>query len=264
MAIQLKTPDNYGYQIAGYFDVDPDLIDKCKSAGVALDQATPGVFSVKYNGKMVKTITIKGQAISLAKQGTIGPASKEGVKIQFQTALQQALSLAGSASPSVSNEPKTIGQVLKEKLAQTQPDSTKPTGATALATPTKTGEGPQIFFGAVVHGSVPVPLLNATMPYQPVKGSSSTYKCFAVLDGAAIGVNRKGNTLSVRAEGANLGKYAPILNDLDLDNNGHYYSAHFQCPNQDLMKKTLACVVGQLGLGNIKLMADIEKFVEAL
>lgn len=250
MAVQLTTNANYGYTILKYFKVPDALIAQSKAAGVEVNQASPGTFTVKYAGKTFGMVSVKGQAISLAKQGVLGPASLEAVKAQFEQALKNALDnvptgAAATAASSI-DEPVAFG----------------------LNVPNATGtKVPASSVFSASGASLPlVKLADAVAPMQKVSGTNKTsiYRAVALFKGLNIGFRLHGGTLSIRVEGKALSSYKEVLaEEFKLDVNNGYMSGHFELPKEygspnTLSAKTLGALVATLGTANLIQMADTE------
>lgn len=116
MAVQLKSD---GYGLLGLIGVSTGLINLAKDAGVTVEQPFPGSFYVKHNGKTYGSVAVKGQAITLAKSGSLGPASKEALNSQFTSALKSALQSIGidHGADSGSNAGAVTGKMSPSALA---------------------------------------------------------------------------------------------------------------------------------------------------
>lgn len=114
MAVTLKGD---GYALLPLFGVSTNLIEKAKACGVTVEQPFPGSFYVKYNGMTFGSISVKGQAITLAKSGSLGPASKEALNSQFTQALNGALASYavghGHSGPAVVGHGHSMSTVVK-------------------------------------------------------------------------------------------------------------------------------------------------------
>lgn len=237
MAISFKTSENYGYEIASLFGVPQHLINQAKACGVVIEQSVAGKFVIKRKAQVYGSVSIAGQAITLAKAGTLGPASKGSAQAQFSSALQAAIASANS---------EVVG--VEEKAPS--PASVPASGWPAKnPSPEKTTK---------------VKLSQATALYQPVDGTSpgSTYYTFCLLQGAAIAVRFKGGSMSIRVEGQSLLEYGKQLSDAELDYSpqGHY-SAHFEVGSQPLAVRTLGAVLAHVGIGKIVKSAEPTLFV---
>lgn len=233
MAISFKTNDNYGFDIMKLLGVQHDLIVKAEAYGVLVGPQGPGKFTVTLDGKVYGTINVPGSAISLAKNGTLGPASKAALSAQFNSALSKAL-----------DNLKPEATTIKSKAL----DLSKAFPLPNLKPPVV---GPQ--------GQAPVKLANATHVLQPVTGTSpgSVYYTYLLLDGANVAVRVKGSkSISIRVEGPKIKKYSTAWDALDLDDNDSYYSGHFNVEDKGLMLKALGALAGVIGFTQIKASAD--------
>lgn len=268
MAVNLKSGENYGFQILDMFGVNPSLIQQAKHVGVIVEQQSLGSFHVlTKDGEITGTIPIKGQALSLAKAGTLGPASKQAIQYQFEQALTKAIQ-----SYKDEDQPTTLGALLKKKLKQAEAESLSinddPPGivagmdlskdATILEDLVNTATFKQPKKMAANIFKTPVPLVGATQCGQPVKGTSpsSVYYMVAKLTGLNLAIRTKGGKLSVRAEGAKLGSYASELQSLGFATHDKYASVHFDVGNAELATKTVGAIVAALGFNHVLEVLD--------
>jgi hypothetical protein len=240
MAISFKTSETYGYDIAALFGVSPQLLNDAKSLGVEIKQSTAGKLTVVYSGSVYGSVSITGQAITLAKSGSLGPASKQSMAAQFVSGLKSAIS---AATMKIGDEaipwPHKGGpSAVTDWPTKTTMPEPAPKGKTALA--------------------------GADTLYQPVEGTSpgSVYYTFCLLKGAAIAVRIKANRLSIRVEGALLPEYASKLEDAELDKSPSHYSAHFEVASKTLAVRTLGALLAHVGIGAIVKAAEPTVFVQ--
>jgi len=291
MAIQMNTDDDYGYSILALFGVDPQLVMQAKSLGVAIDQTSPGTFLVREGGFTHGTVPIKGAAITLAKKGELGPASKQSFKYLFDQALKKAVDSATSKGV------KPKGQVVMGKgkvfmgdqelgtltdlNLSVKVDASSATSAISKAMKTLDSAGftpdyepkpkGESFIqsalkkvgGSSVKGT-PVKLEAATELYQPVLGTSSgsIYRVAALMKGCAMAIRVTSSTLSVRMEGQGLKAMASSLEDVGIIVKGQYASAHYSITDAPLRHKTLGAILGRVGFANIKEIADMAQLLE--
>lgn len=275
MAVNLKSTENYGYSLLPLFDVDPSLISKCKKSGVTV-ASSPGGVTIGYDGTTCASVSIKGQAITIAKQGVMGPASKEAFKAQLESGLNKALILAMKGSNATmapvsstmaafaehevkkgsggfGDPPQTLGSLLKKKKEQESFKNV--TAGTFTVDVVGPDEGMQLSQAS---------LLNAKSPYQPVVGTTkgSVYRTFAVSTGLKIAARFKGSTLSMRAEGSDLPSAMGTLGGFKFKQNGPYASVHFEIGNDSALgAKTLGALLSLFGLKYFEKVADPATFV---
>lgn len=218
------------------FGVSPVLISKSKDAGVTISQSFPGTFEVSCNGKSFGSIMVKGQAITLAKAGSLGPSSKKAVAVQFEKALGAALAFSGvdvGASVSMSIPSSLSVDSLSQSIV---------------------GSSGSVEF------SQPSPSSSVGLSLgQKIAGTShnSYYSVFAVYSNMVLAGRYKNGVLSVRAvtKGAITSSLATNLTDLGFtkktSGNG-YYSAHYSCGELNLAHKTIGAILGGFGLVNLK------------
>lgn len=238
MAVSLNAGPAYGFQLLSLFGVDKDLSAKAEQAGVTIEQSSPGSFAVHPNGGVTcAVVTVKATAITLAKAGSLGPASAAAVKYQFEAALKKALSM----SPHQSFVDGSFEEAVKEEeLVQTM----------LKATPAK---------ASPAGGDGVLKLAQASELLQQVAGTSSgsLYTVIALYDGLAVAIRKKPATLSVRAEGKDLALYQAALSEVGLDNNGNYASAHFSVSTPAERKKVVGAILGMIGLGGKAKIAQL-------
>lgn len=274
MAIQLKQASSY--ELLPKFGVSPIILAQAKKAGVDVEQDSPGNFKVKLAQQVFGVIPVKGQAITLAKQGQLGPASKQALQFQFEAALKKAIETAAISNPGVK-------EANPGEDADNGPDDTmliapKPAPAWKAAdvvNAVKQGKSgmppasdksefaptPKTEDVALAMMMVPCALHQAKQLYQPVTATSkdSVYHVVALFDGLNLAARVVGGKLSLRAEGSKIVSYSSALSDLGMAiKNGHdYASVHFSIDDQGLLLKTFGAVVGRLGVTNLKQAGDI-------
>lgn len=294
MAISFKSDEGYGFGIAQLFGVSDHLIYKAKAIGVTVEQSSPGNFIVKHDGIVHGSIPVKGSAISLAKSKTLGPASKEALKFQFESALTKAVN-SPDWNPLIvpkgsdflhptkeTNKPgnKPEGPKVADFLCPTKEikkPGTKPDVVVPKSGISMTMVKPDVVFPK--SWSMPmvkpdhvakfpkdgaVPLCKATKVYEPVVGTTagSVYYVLAMFDGLNLAARcGPGQKLSLRAEGVNLKEYLPALEDFNMDSKGSYCSGHYQVENLGLMLKSLGALIGRIGYSKSLSVADLETFV---
>jgi hypothetical protein len=90
------------------------------------------------------------------------------------------------------------------------------------------GKAPALKKGTL---GTPIPLKDATMLNQPVKGSSggSVYRVVGIGDRIRVATRRKGVNLSVRVEGNITHSERAALIEMGFGDSGSYLSSHFKC-----------------------------------
>lgn len=277
MAVVLKGD---GYSLLPLLGVSNPLITKAKDWAVTVEQPFPGSFYVKFNGQTYGSISVKGQAITLAKSGSLGPASKEALKSQFTQALESALAasmktakVVDMAQPSHAQGESDATEV-KVKMSQDTDDGieslTKPKSESKIADEPPEQE-PKSFHNSgldweddpvkvMTNGSL-MPLVSSKTLYQPVYGTSggSVYITVALLKGATMAARVTATKCSLRVEGPDVKAYQTALADLGFgykDKDG-YASVHYDISDDGLLLKTFGAVLGRLGLNRVKAYADI-------
>lgn len=280
MAVGLKTSDDYGYSFLPLFGVDPHLISAAKVCGVVITQTSPGNFTVKSADglEFYGTIPVKGSAISLAKSGNLGPASKQAIKYNFEAALKKAVSGSSSAKPSIKLDssgeylaPLTEATAQISKLAA-EPSYVVGSGTLQSSDDSSVGEEyqdgeevesllpgaePALTADTIMKGS-PCKLSFAKSCYQPVMGTTNgaVYYVAAMFPGLNLAMRVKGNKVSFRAEGTKLTAYLSALGDLGFSNKDTYASVHFEIQTKALLLKTVGAIIGRLGIHLVRSTAD--------
>lgn len=239
MAVVTKSTEQYGYSILALFGVDSFMVSTAKNLGVEI-QHSSGTFKIVKGDTVYGTVTLKGSSITLAKDGNLGPASKQAIKFNFESALSKALkSIAGTSAP-VNKEAEPINLSGSGKLK---------------VAPLKSSPVPL--------STSPCHLAEAGAIYQPVFGTSngSVYYVVARFNGLNIAARIKPSTLSLRAEGPDLGSYKAELTSVGFSVKDDYASVHFDINAADkaLMRKTFGAVVGVLGVADLIEAAEILK-----
>lgn len=276
MAVQFNTNETYGYQILALFGVPTIIIETAKAHGVKMDMASPGNFTVKAaDGSSLSKVPIKTQAISLAKAGSMGPASMETIRAQLISAISTASGVSFTAAQQQVIKPEAPAKsVPKVSASDILAKMTKNSDSQFVNTIKKTapippdgnilpggGEVPATLEKvAKKHFSAPCKLADATQVYQPVTGTSKTsvYYVVALLQGLKLAIRSGATSLSMRAEGSGLENYQASLNSLGFSVKGNYASVHFDC-TPDMTEKTVGAVIGGLGMANLLQAADVKQ-----
>lgn len=300
MAVTLSDiSDNHGYTMLSLFDVSTTMVQAAKKAKVYLKPVSTGLYVfVSEGGDPLSTsVSVKGSAISLAKQGNLGPASKQAIKYAFEDALKKALAKAGAPlmvdlagkagsvapgkTPHLGDEAFTLEWNVPptkediESITPVVPDAVLPGGGqvgTLEADPSnEDADGFTIGSGGLDKGKAmsmdPVKLYQATECHQPVFGASpgSTYWVAALFLGLNLATRRKGGQVSFRVEGPALQTYKEELEDLGFTVNSDYASTHLGVVTQALYQKTVGAMVGRIGfhrvvkVGNLKWLYGVSK-----
>ena len=250
MAVDFKTPDGYGYSLLPLFGVDQNIIANAKSKGIEITQSSPGTFAVKSGEEFFGSVTVKGSAISMAKSGGLGPASKQALKYNFEAVLNKAINkVAGSPAQEVVKTADLSTFYEEESLLSGSKEKAEPVAAPAPAM--------NLNVSKIMH-KPPVKLYSATECYQPVFGTSngSTYYVVAVFAGMSVAMRYKNSKASFRAEGPKLKGFKSALDDLGFSTKDDYASVHFDIGNTALLLKTVGAIVGRLGITGVAAVAD--------
>lgn len=231
MAVSFKTDSSYGYSLLELFNVSPHIIKTAKKQGIVIEQGTPGSFTVRnLVGVVGGVVALKGLTISLAKAGQLGPASKQSIQFQFEAAIN-TLVVAGIDEPHPD---------LADNLEAPKPKPQSSQSPTPMAAKD---------------------LLLATDLYQQVAGTSagSIYTVIALLDGGAMAVRIKGDTVSFRVAGNGIAPYKTSLAEVGFSSKDSHFSAHFSIPDPILRKKTLGAICGAIGFEHVMAVGSLSK-----
>lgn len=245
MSFQLTQSDKLHY--AKLFGVDPTLIEKAEGTGITLEMShsSPGVLEVRFAGIAYGKVLVKASAITLAKNGNMGPASKGIIRKALEEGIKVALSHV-SELPKAYAPPYSIGGDSFSTSISMSPG--KKAAFTKMLNKQK----------ALGVDSVPqniTKLSQATNLLQPVEGTSegSIYRVVAMLDGVNVAVRRTHGNLSIRVEGPKLSTVASSLIGMGFSLKPGYASVHFQIVDQLMVNKAVGAVVGALGMENLKM-----------
>lgn len=251
MAVTLSHTDPLYY--ASLFGVNPGVIDAAKALGLSINSSSMGVLKVQdAKSTVYGTVQVKGAALTLAKNGNMGPASKQVIQHQLETALANGITALGgnAAAPApVDTSNMTPGQ----KAAVTKALKS----VTLADIPEK--------LKVKLHSSTGAkPLTDANILYEEVAGSTSVYRVLAIYPGLNLAMRRTSHKVSLRAEGPNLNQHKGSLTQLGFDDHDSYMSVHFDIGNDVLTRKTVGALYGLLGLSNaIALGEPLKITVEA-
>jgi hypothetical protein len=235
-------------QLPVFFGVSFQLINEAASLGAVINYTVGtskgvSVEVVSSDGACFNVIPIAGQAITLAKMGKLGPASKQAVQYQIEGALNKVIIYEKG------KDPKSVVQVVPSNNVE------------PVVIPPTVKEIKSVKQNDVV-GEV-VQLKDAVSLHQKVSGTSagSVYVVVAILDGAAMAVRWKNGTLSVRVEGSKLKSYEEELKDLGFLVKPNYGSVHFDIKQESLLCKTMGAIIGRIGFDKVKSVCNVMEVV---
>lgn len=235
---------------AALFGVSPKVIQEAGAVGLHVVASIGALSVVDQSGNKYGTVNVKGSALTLAKNGAMGPASKGVIQQQLEKALVAGInSLAGAGTlpePVLDTSGMSPGQKAAytkamKKISLDDPVPLKPQVKMYNPSKSVTDE---------------VPLSAATKLYEPVAGSTSVYHVFAMYPGLNIAMRRTHSKVSLRCEGANLPSKKAVLANLGFDDHGDYASVHFNVSEDALTKKTVGALIGLLGFGDAIAIGD--------
>lgn len=274
MAVTFKTDAKYGESILDLFGVPPSVKDAATVMGVTFEMTVPGSFTVK-GPKGTTVVPIKAQAISLAKAGSLGPASSDSIKGQLIGAVAHAIGSKftpeqlTSKKATLPTSEKVKQEILKNMLGKPVIMAGSPdiSGVSIAADGTATFSGVKAGTLAQVGAFSTTSLGDLSSAHvqvgQPVKGTSksSVYYVVAKLQGLNLAIRSKNNSLSIRAAGDGMKHYAPQLQELGFKVSTDYSSVHFECTGAGIMLKTVGAVLGRLGLSQLIQTTDVSKLL---
>lgn len=257
MAITVNTGSPLYY--AQLFGVDHGVITKATTCGVSITQSNLGYLNVGIGGKDYGNVAVKGSAITLAKAGTLGPASKSVIKHQLEVLMVKAINDTATTYPdsvekAVEPTPTNEGLTTWQKAT-----ITKAMSMVGLPTGGNSTQGIKAYVAPELK-DVPVPptqeacsLYNATTLNQPVSGTSanSTYYLVAKFKGCNVAVRRTKSKLSVRAEGSGLDGYMSALSSMGMAKKDNYASVHYEVNDMLLVRKAIGSLIGAMGIHNL-------------
>lgn len=243
MAITFKKEPSYSLSMLALFDVDPTMLAQAGKIGVEVKQTGLGMFGVYLDGVSYGSVPVKGQALSLAKAGSLGPSSKQQLKVQFEQCLTKALAAHQAVNPGPLIAPTPASPVKAPAFKLPGSMSAKPATASSLV------DASDLLKQAKETVLLPPVVLGvADRLFQPVSGSSpgSVYYVFLLSGQLKMAARYKGANLSVRAVGYTDSQKQALV-DSKFDAHSSYCSAHFKVPSPELVYKTLGALFGAVG-----------------
>lgn len=238
---------------AELFGCDKSLIQQAAACGVEIKAQVGSLTVVGKDGNVYGTSVVKGSALTLAKNGNLGPASKHVIQVQLEKAMIAAIKASGGSVSDVPT-PKvdTTGMSPGQKAAVTKAlKGVNLSGAAPVAKPVLKPHQPTVS-GVDGYPSV----ADATKMYQHVKGTSSLYRVIALYPGLNVALRRTKSQLSLRAEGPALPASKVTLGSIGFNDNGGYMSVHFDVQDAVLVRKTVGAMVGLLGFAKAHAIGD--------
>lgn len=241
-----------GAGIALLFGVSEHAVKEAHEVGVEFIYSSSSTLIIKQGDIVLGAVPIKGAAMTLAKQGNLGPASKSAIRMQIEHALKKAQAASAYSGGQDNEVEATLGDVI-EKPAPKKMKISTPKEPSITKDPTP--ENPALF-GVVA-------LKDAMFVGQQVHGTSanSVYRVVAMLPGVSLAARLKGSKLSVRAEGGNLGDYSPGLKKCGFADGGGYYSCHYTVGEKELAVKTIGAIVALLAPSGSVTMANVSEIL---
>ena len=236
---------------AALFGVSPEVIQAAGAVGLHVVASIGALSVVDQSGNKYGAVNVKGSALTLAKNGSMGPASKQVIQHQLEKALVAGVNaLAANQAPLPEPLLDTSGMTPGQKAAATKAlkkisldDTVEVNVLVKMFNPSK---------GVTDEKS----LSAASKLYEPVAGSTSVYHVVAMYPGLNIAMRRTHSKVSLRCEGANLPSKKAVLANLGFDDHGDYASVHFNVSEDALTKKTVGALIGLLGFGDAIAIGD--------
>lgn len=240
------------YEYSQMFGVSEQLATQAAAKGVVMTYTSSSTLVVKLGDLILAVIPIKGAVISLAKAGSLGPASMLSIRGQIEAALNKAIEFKPTPEDSsVYEDPES--QEEDGKGDDVDPPKTFSIDLESVAA--KKGEASDL------PSAVTVKLSEAVALGQPVHGTSagSVYKVVALIDqgGLNIAARYQNGKLSVRAEGGTLSYYAPSLKSCGFTEGKSYMSCHYNVPDLLMCAKTIGAIVAVVVKGNTQQIANV-------
>lgn len=248
--MNISTSDPLYY--ATLFGVNPALIASAKSLGISI-QSSVGALKVHHNGSVVGTVSVKGSALTLAKNGNMGPSSKAVTKHHLEKILSEAVQeLGGVAAPPkpIDTSAMTPGQKAAVTKAQKHVELADLISLTNVKIPIKAHKPAPNFSDSMKK------LAQATKLYEAVAGSTSVYHVVALYPDLNIAMRRTPSKISLRAEGGGLSSNIGRLQALGFDDNDGYASVHLNVQTEELTQKTVGALFGLLGFAKATALGD--------
>lgn len=275
MAVMLNVSKEHGYEIAALCGVGPVLLDEAKQAGVSIILSANGTLTISSGSAVTGIVPFKGSAVTLLKEGKMGPASKESAKYQLEKGLKAALLLSPQQHQAADSLYDDVADISGTTTGSTGPALIMSLSAAQKAAATKKAKAmensaqltepksPPVTFNpfsgkkASVLVLPQVKLLDAQELLQPVFGTSNgaVYYAAAFFSDVKLAVRRQGATTSFRVEG-DVSKYQSQLEGVGFGVKGHYASAHLETNSDGLFAKTFGAVVASIGFGALQQVAD--------
>lgn len=240
MAISLSSSNPMYY--AKLFGVSPAVISAALDQGVSIT-SSPSALNILKEGVLIKSVALKGQAISLAKAGTLGPASQAAICQNLENIL---ISVTNMNAPMKSLDVSSMTPGQKAAVTKVQKAMEAAAAATKPATSFGQPQAPKAPPAGTSLSSLP-PLLTGV----PGSSAHSTYYVVALFGaGLALAIRRTKYKLSLRAEGPALQASANDLMTMGFKVNPSYASVHLDIPsdNVGLMCKAVGAAIGAVGL----------------
>jgi hypothetical protein len=263
MGLTVNTPHMF---YANLFGVNKQLVADASAAGMDVVLVTNGLGITKA-GVVSKVVTCKVSAITLAKNGTLGPSSKDVIRVALEGAISTVLGVKpppfqGGTPGYVSPGQKAAATKMAAQVAVADPDLDS-TFAKAPAKPPAGSLG-DLLKSKLASQAPAGTLAKATSLFQPVEGTSngSVYTTVALFPTINVAIRRTVNKLSVRAEGPGLTQpsVAAALQSMGMNikSGEGYASVHYDVSSSDaiLTRKVIGSLVGALALPNQGQVAD--------
>lgn len=262
VAVIMKNADpKQFFKLYGNPDINI-LLDKLYGAGVKM-MATPTAIKFAKNGEVLGSIPVQSSHVQVAiEKGlwTMGVNTPDALAIVHT--MTSVLDLANNPEAVVKTKVDLPPPFIDPDKAKIELGA----GGHAkinphLFNPTKVqGPGLSHTFSSQTYpadqllNGEKVKLIDATMLYQPVHGTSasSRYFCVGATEGLKIAARYNGGGLAVRVEGKSFHQWIDQLKDIgftNVDKNKGYASIHLDC-GDDVIKarKALGALLGALGV----------------
>lgn len=205
---------------------------------------TPTKVQFTKNGTLLSHCNIKQGALTLVKQGKLGPLAAEHLIGTLEQGATQALTAIGVdvakatsiLSAKAALKPKFEDPDVAPVTKEVEPASEEVTDLEALNS--------LIFPVHQMKYAARVPLTQAKHLYQPVEGTSagSRYYVVGLSKDLKVAARFTGSQVSIRLEG-DLDKHAAALGLLGIPCKGNYASVHVGSQDMSLLRRAVGAVL---------------------
>lgn len=225
------------------------------------------LFQSAWNSGVAVAVQVKPSVLTKLKKGGLPQKDKTSLRTAVTHSIKMLMKLKDGSSTALDGPVNVAGHVVAKaepigSSAMALLQKKAAYGASDQAVPKIFGvdlakmEGSvtwPVFDKAKLKSAEPIKLRDATMLYQPVRGSSpnSRYFLVAANKDLRIAARYKGNSLSVRIEGPAWEKYAEKISECGFDHvavDKGYASLHLHVVNHVVASKALGAILMGIGI----------------